>query len=232
MEELNIYQKLAKIRKPVEIIRKNKKGFGYTYADEEEILSRITGLMGKYGVSLIPNICHDSLKVEPYHYLKTKTMKNGTPYEEHVNEIIVTADMEWIWVNDENPTERVVVPWVLVASQSDASQALGASLTYSSRYFLLKYFNSATSDSDPDNYRTRQKEAELEEDRLIAEGIIEQVHTIVSEYVKANPDNKQKVAAIVKKYAKKDGKPSSDYFRIKESAVASQLLSELNETLK
>lgn len=57
-EVLNIYQKLAKIRKPVEVIKKNRKGYGYTYVDEEEILSKITGLMGKYGVSLIPNITH------------------------------------------------------------------------------------------------------------------------------------------------------------------------------
>lgn len=71
-EVLNIYQKLAKIRKPVEVIKKNRKGYGYTYVDEEEILSRITGLMGKYGVSLIPNITHGSAVVEPYHYTKTK----------------------------------------------------------------------------------------------------------------------------------------------------------------
>lgn len=66
-EVLNIYQKLAKIRKPVEVVKKNRKGYGYTYVDEEEILSKITGLMGKYGVSLIPNITHGSAVVEPYH---------------------------------------------------------------------------------------------------------------------------------------------------------------------
>lgn len=30
-EQLNIYQKLAKIRKQVEVIQKNKRGYGYTY---------------------------------------------------------------------------------------------------------------------------------------------------------------------------------------------------------
>ena len=29
-EQLNIYQKLAKIRKQVEVIQKNKRGYGYT----------------------------------------------------------------------------------------------------------------------------------------------------------------------------------------------------------
>jgi len=110
-EQMNIYQKLAKIRKPVEVIKKNRKGYGYTYVDEEEILSKITGLMGKYSVSLVPNITHGSAKVEPYHYVKTKTTKDGKTYEEHVNEVMVRADMDWIWVNDENPADRVVVPW-------------------------------------------------------------------------------------------------------------------------
>ena len=78
-ENLNIYQKLAKIRKPVEVIKKNRKGYGYTYVDEEEILSKITGSMGKYGVSLIPSITHGTSQVEPYHYVKTKTTKDGKP---------------------------------------------------------------------------------------------------------------------------------------------------------
>lgn len=29
--QLNIYQKLAKVREQVEVLRKNKSGYGYTY---------------------------------------------------------------------------------------------------------------------------------------------------------------------------------------------------------
>lgn len=95
-EQLNIYQKLAKIRKPVEVIKKNRRGYGYTYVDEEEILSKITGSMTKYGVSLVPSITHNTGRVEPYHYVKTKTTKDGKTYEEHVNEVMVSAEMDWI----------------------------------------------------------------------------------------------------------------------------------------
>lgn len=229
-ETINIYQKLAKIRKPVEILQKNKSGYGYKYVTEDVILSKITGLMGRLGVSLVPKIVKDTMKVEPYAYIKTKVAKNGQPYEERVNEILVSCDMEWHWINNENPEDRVIVPWAMVGQQSDASQAFGSGLSYASRYFMLKYFNVATSDDDPDNWRSLQKEAEESEDRAIAEQIIDQVHQIVTTYLESNPNDRQSVVSIVKKYAKsKNGKASVNYYDIKDPVTASNLLNEITE---
>lgn len=226
-EQMNIYQKLAKIRKPAEVIQKNARGYGYTYVSEDEILSKITGLMNKYGVSLIPRITPGTANVEPYCYTKTKSTKDGKVFEEKVNEVMVKAEMTWTWVNNDNPEDCIVVPWALVASQADASQAFGSGLTYASRYFLLKYFNIATSDEDPDEYRRKQKESEAEEDRMIAEKIIEQVHELVTERLSANPDDKQKIITITKKYVKENGKTSANYFAVNSSVVASELLAAL-----
>lgn len=226
-EQMNIYQKLAKIRKPAEVIRKNARGYGYTYVSEDEILSRITGLMSKYGVSLVPGITPGTTVVEPYCYIKTKATKDGKVLEEKVNEVMVHADMTWTWVNDENPADCITVPWALVASQSDASQAMGSGLTYASRYFLLKYFNIATSDDDPDEYRRKQRQSEEEEERLITEKIVEQIHTLVQERLAASPDDKQKIIAITKKYVRENGKASANYFALTSSATASELLGEL-----
>lgn len=226
-EQMNIYQKLAKIRKPAEVIQKNARGYGYTYVSEDEILSKITGLMNKYGVSLVPRIVPGTANIEPYCYTKTKSTKDGKVFEEKVNEIIVNAEMTWTWVNNDDPEDCIVVPWVLVASQADASQAFGSGLTYASRYFLLKYFNIATSDEDPDEYRRKQKESEAEEDRLIAEKIVEQVHNFVTERLSTNPDDKQKIIAITKKHVKENGKASANYFAVTSSVVASELLTAL-----
>lgn len=229
-ETMNIYQKLAKIRKPVEVLQRNKDGYGYKYVTEDVILSKITGLMNKLGVSLVPNIVPGTIKVEPYAYSKTKSTKNGDIYEEHVNEILVNCDMEWHWVNNENPEDRVVVPWAMVGQQSDASQAFGSGLSYASRYFMLKYFNVATSDDDPDNWRSAQKEAEYAEDRAIAEQIVDEIHQLVTAYLESNPNDKQAVIAVVKKYAKtKGGKASSNYYDIEDPVVASKLLEEVND---
>ncbi len=227
-EQMNIYQKLAKIRKPVEILQKNKAGYGYRYVTEDLILAKITGLMEKYGVSLIPNIVHGSTEVSPYGYTKTKTTKDGKVFEEKVNEILIKADMEWHWVNNDNPADRIVVPWTLVGQQSDASQAFGSGLSYSARYFMLKYFNVATSDDDPDNWRSLQKEAEETENREIAKSIIGQVHTMVSEHIASHEGDRQKIYDITKKYAKDSrGKASVNYNFITDPVAASKLLEEL-----
>ena len=226
---MNIYEKLAKIRTPVAVIKKNRKGYGYTYVDEEEILAKITGLMSKLGVSLIPNIVPNSTIVEPYHYTKTKPLKDGKIYEEHVNEVMVHGDMEWIWVNNEDPNDRIIVPWAFVGSQSDASQGFGSALTYASRYFLLKYFNVATSDDDPDNWRKKQREAEDAEDMMIAEQIINTVHEMVTDHLAKNPKDRDKIIATTKKYAKENGKASANYYAITKSETATELLDAIKQ---
>lgn len=65
----NIYQKLAKVRKQVEVIRKNKSGYGYKYVTEDEILAKISVFMDKYHLSLVPSIQSGTTRVEPYTYL-------------------------------------------------------------------------------------------------------------------------------------------------------------------
>lgn len=227
-EHMNIYQKLAKIRKPVEILQKNKSGYGYRYVTEDLILAKITGSMEKYGVSLIPSIVHGTTEVNPYSFTKTKATKDGKVFEERVNEILIKADMEWHWVNNDNPADRIVVPWTLVGQQSDASQAFGSGLSYSARYFMLKYFNVATSDEDPDHWRSLQKEAEEAEARQIAKSIIDEVHAMVSEYVSSHEEDRQKIYDITKKYARDaKGKASVNYNLITDPVSAGKLMEEL-----
>lgn len=221
-ERLNIYQKLAKIRKQVEVVQKNKSGYGYKYVTDDELLAKITAGMDKYGVSLIPNIVPDTLEVQPYSYKKTKKEKqNGqfVTYEENVNEFITTSDMEYIWVNNESPEDRVVVNWSMVGQQSDASQCLGSGLTYSMRYFLLKYFNVATPDDDPDAWRSKQKAAEVAEDKAVAEQIIAVLDTEIKSFLADNPKKAADVKNLVSKYTK-----NGNYFAITESTLAAKLL--------
>jgi len=221
-ERMNIYQKLAKIRKQVEVVQKNKSGYGYKYVTDDELLAKITAGMDRYGVSLIPNIVPDTLEVQPYTYKKTKKEKqNGqfVTYEENVNEFITTSDMQYIWVNNENPEEKVVVNWSMVGQQSDASQCLGSGLTYSMRYFLLKYFNVATPDDDPDAWRSKQKAAEVAEDKAVAEQIIAVLDTEIKSFLADNPKKSNDVKTLVSKYTK-----NGNYFAITESALAAKLL--------
>lgn len=224
-DSLNLYQKLAKIRKQVEVMKKDTKAYGYNYVKEEDILAKITAFMEKYDLSLIPGITPGTMKVEPYTYKKTKVTPKGERYDEWCNEVLVSADTVWTWVNNKNPEERIEVPWTMVGQQSDASQSFGSGLTYSSRYFLLKYFNVSTSNDDPDNWRSKQKEAEQAEDRAIAEQIITELDNAIRSFLSANPKESEKVKALVSKYVK-----NGDYFAIKESVLASRLLTDFKST--
>lgn len=226
-QNLNIYQKLAKIRKQVEVIKRNKKGYGYTYVSEDEILAKISGFMDKYSLSLIPSVIHSSAVVTPYHTKKTKSTNKGEIYEENVNEVLVSADMVFTWVNNENPNERVDVPWILVGHQSDGSQSFGSGLSYAMRYFLLKFFNIATPDDDPDKWRSKQKAAGAAEDKMIAEEIIASFDTMVKEFLASNQDKTEEVKKFVAKYVK-----GGNYFAITESVLASKLLADFKETFK
>lgn len=225
-ETLNIYQKLAKIRKQVEVIQKNKSGFNYKYVTDDELLAKITAFMDKYGLSLIPSIVQGTMKHEQYHYLKTKFDKaTKQSYEEHNNEIIVSADMVFSWVNNENPEERIDVPWITIGQQADCSQAFGSGLTYSMRYFLLKYFNIATPDDDVDNWRSKQKAAEAAEDLAIAKQIVEELDKDVKAFLAMNPGKSDAVKELMSKYVK-----NGNYFAVTESALATKLLSDFKET--
>jgi hypothetical protein len=179
---MNLYEKLLMIAKYAGVMKKNKSGFNYKYTTEDEILAKVTVGMQKHGVVLIPSINQGSLKITPYTYQKwdKKAEKEVT-----VNELIVSADMTFTWVNAENPEEKIEVSWAMAAQKDDVSQALGGALTYSNRYFMLKALQIATVDDDPDNYRSKQKEVaeyeKLEEIKELQANIIDTLKKKVDE---------------------------------------------------
>ena len=217
--ELNLIQKLAKIRDIASVAKRDKQGYGYTYVDVTQILAKVTAGMRKYGVSLVPCIVPGTAKVEATTTVDTKLDKTGKPYEKKTTETLVTAEMVFRWVNDDNPEkDHLDIPWFIVGSQSDPSMSLGSGLTYTQRYFLTSFFQIAQTDLDPDAYRSKQKEAEASEDRAIAEGIIEQFDVIVKQFLADHPDKGDEVKNFIAKYVKK-----SAYLSIKEPALAAKL---------
>lgn len=224
-EELNLVQKLAKIRAISDAVSKDKKGYNYTYADITDILAKVTAGMKKYGVSLIPQIVPNTASVIQNVVVNTKFDKTGKSYENTVTEMLVKADMIFKWVNDDNPAECIEVPWFVTGSQGDPSQAFGSGLTYCTRYFLTSYFQIAQSNTDVDEYRSKQKEAEVSEDKAIAEEIIAQFDSIVKGFLADNQDKQDAVKKFISKYAK-----NANYFAIKEPNLASKLLSDFKST--
>lgn len=220
---MNIYQKIAKVRKMVEVLQKDKAGFNYKYVSDAQILSKITAGMDKYGLLLVPQIVPETLTVTPYSYTKVKFTKAGVQYEEPVNEIIVQADTLQTWVNIDDPGERIEVPWGMVGQQSDAAQSTGSGLSYSRRYYLLQFFSISTVENDIDAWRSDQKTAEQAEGVEISKSIIDEIDKIYARFVE-DKTKRAKFAAELKKVIIIDGKPDANWKLIKDPAMAAQAL--------
>lgn len=224
-EKLNLIQKLAKIRAMSDVVSKEKRGYNYTYADITTILANITAGMKKYGVSLIPSIVMGSASVEQITLENTKFTKTGEAYVNKTTEMLVSAQMIFRWVNDDDKDEFIDVPWFIVGSQTDPSQAFGSGLTYCTRYFLTNYFQIAQSDTDVDTYRSKQKIAEASENKALADAIIAEFDKTLKMFLADNQDKSEEIKKFISRYAK-----NANYLAIKEPALASKLLSDFRNT--
>lgn len=226
ISSMNIYQRLAKIRSVSDVAQKSMKGYNYRYTDINDILAKVTAGMKKYRVSLIPTITPGTAQITQNILSNTKFDKTGKSYINTTTEMLFTADMMYRWVNDDNPEEYISVPWFVTGSMSDPAQAVGSGLTYTQRQFLQAYFQIAqTQDTDVDAYRSKQREAEVSEDRDIASKIIAEFDKILKIFLSDNPDRKEEVIQFVSRYAKK-----AEYNKIKEPALASKLLDDFVKT--
>lgn len=126
-KKLNIYQKLVEVRKNVEYVQKSSKGYNFSYANEDAILSAIRPVMDELGLVL------EFEMLEP----------------QQVNEKICQVGFVFTWVNAENPEERIEKKMYLQSPVGDV-QKMGGLCTYSTRFFLYKYFNVPTGEMDPD----------------------------------------------------------------------------------
>ena len=220
IKSMNLYERLAMIRKNVEVVQKNKAGFGYTYVTDDELFAKITGAMTKYHVTLIPTVVPGTSEVLPYKYDK---VNKKTKELEPQNEILVKAEMLYRWVNNDDPNESIEVPWILVGQQADASQAFGSGLTYSMRYFILKYFDVATPDDDPDNWRSKQREAEAAEERAVAQELIAQFDADFRAWLASHPDKREDAIAFFKGFEK-----NGNYKNISDPRLAAKMRSEFD----
>lgn len=236
--EMNIYQKIAKIRQSVGALKKDSSGYNYKYVSDEGILPRVQAGMDKYNIVIIPKIVSGTLSVTPYSYRKKKLLKGGGEVEEIVNDILVRSDMYFEVISADNPDDKIEVPWALVGQQSDASQAFGSGLTYVTRYFMLKFFQVPTTSDDPDALMRKKKDAEEALKRESIASVIDDIDELVNRYLRAFPDGsadhqkaREALTDVIKKYVKDGGKPSADYRKVKTIRAAVELLNALKKQI-
>jgi len=155
---MNLKKKLIEIRKQVEFLQKDTKAYNYKYVAEDAVLFAIKDKMNDLGVLLVPSVENHSSKEFEYNN------KRGELQREN----IVYGDMIFTWY-DSDSDEELRVPFALYGQQQDSSQAFGSALTYCNRYFLLKFFQVATNESDPDKVRSKQKQDEDKKPKVTQE---------------------------------------------------------------
>ena len=227
---MNLYQKLAKVRDIADVVAKNKAGYGYKYVSEDEVLAKVKAGLSKYHVSIYPMLNQEYFDVELREFSKKKFDKATQSWiDDPQSEYTVRGRLNFLIINDDNPAETLTVPWVLVGSQSDDAQAFGAALTYANRYFFLKFFNIATPDADPDEWKRKKNDAANAEQEAAVTAIVGRL----DELIRANTteQNKSEIAAVIKKHLKIDGKPSSNYLKIRTLEDAQAVYGAVNNYL-
>src|SRR5690625_1600352 len=130
---LNLYQKLLEIRRSVPYLQKTNKGHQYNYVSSSDVIGAVREKMDSLGILLTPKITETKMTVVP----------SGNR-----NNIVTELFIDFVWRCVETGEESVVP---FYAQGTDPHEkGVGKALTYAEKYLLLKQFNIATDNDDPD----------------------------------------------------------------------------------
>lgn len=189
---MNIHEKIASVRESMSALSKNKRGHVGAYVTEESATAKLQAALSLYKLNVYPSIVPGTFAYETFTNDKGKI------------EFIVRAAMEFRFVNIENPDEFVVIPWHFIGQQSKVDYAFGSGLTYSNRYFLLKFFEVSTSEDDPENIRAKQDDAreeiEAREREKALKAAQDRISEIVAEVKRGGSITVDQFYAVIEKY--------------------------------
>lgn len=190
-DNMNIQEKLLKIRTEVEYIQKTEKGDkGILYVDPAILLKTIRGKMDELKLLLIPEVGNSVVECVDFPSKNNPNAKN----------FIFHGAMTYTWVDAGNPEDKVSVSWALVGKHmQDPAMAFGSSLTYTERYFLLKFFQIPTAKDDPEYFenktkpKSKAKEITIGNENLKDMGLFCKKHEIVTAKAKTAFAKKYKI---------------------------------------
>lgn len=212
---MNLYQKLVELQKSADIFVKDSKSYAYKYVSGSQVLSTIKETKDKLGLLLIPQVFDPTTE---------KTDKN----------YIVKGTMNYTWINADDPTERLTTSWALFGAQDDISKAFGSALTYSERYFLLKFLGIPTDDEDPDAKESKPKEKTYQAERTYDKPQEKPKYEATPKYEEKPKyeatENKPSKFGRLKELAAKEGKTMNDAIALSEKMFGTNMINSLTET--
>jgi len=140
---MNLEEKLLAVQKIVDYFKKDKKGYKYNYVSGSSILGKIKAKKDELGLLLYPEIGENATVIN-----------DGDNY-------VFNSFGNMVW-EDVESQEKKKVPFYFTGKQNDPSKAFGSALTYSERYFLLKFFGVPTDEIDPDKFQEDLQESMID----------------------------------------------------------------------
>lgn len=163
MENMNIYEKLAKITEELGVVEKGlkvqvNKTSSYKAVSERDILDAIKPLEAKYRVYSYP------IKRE---ITNTDTLVKETEYNGNItktNTLFMRIETTYRFVNIDKPEEYIDTT-VYGDGLDTGDKAPGKAMTYADKYALMKAYKISTGD-DPDKEASPEKGYTSENDTL------------------------------------------------------------------
>jgi hypothetical protein len=152
---MNLYQKLIEVRKEVPYLQKENQGEQYKYVSSSQVLGNVKAKLDELSVLLIPSVKGHSVTTSSIEFFNEKN--NIT---KRTNTYFTELDMIMTWVNAEKPDEKIECSWYGQGVDIAGEKGVGKALTYSEKYFMLKFFNIPTDKDDPDSFQKRMDDEE------------------------------------------------------------------------
>ncbi|MDU0476498.1 ERF family protein [Staphylococcus chromogenes] len=137
--ELNLYQRINEAKHSMEGFVKDTKGYQYSYVSGSQVLHKLNPELYKNGINI-------TFKTSEPNFQQITVFVKG---KEKV-EFLVSLNVHYTITNVDKPEEKIESTIFAIGQQDDSSKALGTALTYSERYFLMKFFGLPTDEDDAD----------------------------------------------------------------------------------
>ena len=204
---MNLYQKLIEVRKCVPYLQKENQGEQYKYVSSSQVLGNVKAKLDELGVLLVPTVKGHAVSVSSIEFFNEK---------EHVtkrtNTYFTELDTIMTWVNAEKPDEKIECAWYGQGVDIAGEKGVGKALTYSEKYFILKFFNIPTDKDDPDTFQRRmddedppQKGTQQNKPASIANNILKPIEPPKGDTGTSQKANKEQIAEVFKGLSEKYG---------------------------
>lgn len=214
-EKITLLQKLQRIHKQANYIQKSDSSSQYNYAGSSAVVGLLHGLMDDEGIILKPEITGHSVQ-------STTNQKGRTTY-------FTELDMRMTWINTDDKADTMECDWYAQGVNIAGEKGVGKALTYGEKYFLLKFFNIATDDMDPDAFDQNVQAAKKPDP--VTKQQIQNLQTLFKSIGKlANMDETAIEASFLAK-VQINNRPVDSLNQLNHN-IAGQLITQANKKLK